>query len=337
MTSARLAYCAALACAAIAMAPTKAAATSDEGTKARLIAVAGERGQYAVIVYETQDSCGSEACDVFYVDVTDPELRRRGLVSLPPTPSELPDGDDVLLRRYLAAVGDSDRAQLQRADVGPARHTLALDERHSAERRLVFELHRKGSIEVEIEQQSLVASSAIFDRYGAERCSERAPKCSSCKRVTRTSGGEPIATWACEGVGRFVDGTRDEPCDCSSTGRVVRLRLRLTRTGTSSLGNALLLEPASFRQNRLNGPDDPSEIEVAFAYPVDEGKRRSLMTTVDAHAVPLGILVLGSVVHEPLLNGTYLPVVAFLPLGSKATPSPAPTGEAPRRTPAGQN
>lgn len=98
-----------------------------------------------------------------------------------------------------------------------------------------------------------------------------------------------------------------ERCETYLRGQtgVWRLSIEDTRTGATWAGTTLSIEPTDLLQV-LMGAGDGDEIE-------DVGAPEVVLGSLGAYETQDHVIFFGSAHHEPTLNGTYLPVAAFIP------------------------
>ena len=308
-------------------ATSRAGATSDSGTSARLLALAGSDHQFAVIVEDNvQEPCGGLLpCKAYYVDITSGLAKRLAAQELPANTSSPPKTNAGVLAQYLRTLPAAYRAKLTGATLaGAARRGLPYNATQSTGASVRFELGAGDGLNVQIERVWRTPSIAPWDKLSSESCLESGTaQCSTCARATRWYHGERFVTWACAGIGRIAQGGRQVPCDCAAEAELVRLQVTRQKTGSSFEGSAVFVDPSALDQNWMNGPGTAPSVGVGFVAVQDDAG-------LAAYEVDAGVIIVGSVAHQWSLNGTFFPVFAVVP--RSALPPRRPAAPAPPAT-----
>jgi len=286
-----------------------ARATSDEGSTAVLLAVAGGSDRWAVVAsvddtwWDDQPAEG-ERSEVYLVDLESDRFSRQYLEVLAgDAEGEYPERRD-LLHRYLSRLPNELEAEI-RGSLALAEHLLCLDAEEVTPRFLTYVLPDGQRVSVELRRLWTVPSMTAYDRLGFDKLCE--PRdgdpgpCSTCGQVDRWVNGEKFTSWACEPVeGQWVVDGRSATCRCD--GEAVMYELAVAFGDTVAHGSKVLVQPFRLNQAQKNGylGEVATDLVIGFM-----GGSVQLVVT------PRGRLIaVGSADHEPQANGTFIPVFA---------------------------
>jgi len=298
----------------VASAPATAGATSDDGDIARLLTFAGANAEYAIVAdVPFQSWCPDRGCvlRVYSVPLAGDTFRLVAPLSVPGHAffdAEQRLRRERLIARYLELVRGHPGAPVAPLSTGGFPISL--------------EPHEGGSVKGKrsdgtwfiVDHVTLrqVPSMSATSALSAEPCTTM--QCSTCEDVEHAVGGRTQTGRRC----RAEDGTWKEtggPCRCDGVGAIVALRISEAGAGTGPaegrfFGSQVLVEPYQLMHNRNIRSRKVETTDVAVT-----SSRLSARETVRG-----AVIVTGALAHEPLGNGTLLPVVGILPPGNRVQP-----------------
>ena len=310
----------------------RASATTDSGFSSRLLALAGPKLDWAILADEDiHDGCGelNGFCELYLNRVGTP-FRRVHVLRVEPQRRYT---DSQLLTLYLGHLPRNLGRRLRGRDVSVAK-VPTFHGRIHAPNSVLFHTPR-GVWEAALRTRWTSPSMAPYDALSGNLCWNKGrPACSNCHKVLRWVDGERRWVWQCAAKRGMRTGKAHQACRCDARARRVQLSLRSRAdpaqgstqhaTGVPGpwfRGRQALIEPHALAQNTLNGPGAPLSTLVSLDY--------AGAPSVRLHLVEDSLVVVGSVSHEPLMNGTFFPIAATAKLTPKG--NPAKTKRAKRR------